>query len=433
MRRIFPEYAYGPGPRLSCWWDETVDAPDWPVLREQRRVDVGIVGGGYTGLSAALRLAERGASVAVVEAGPPGWGASGRNGGFCCLGGSKLSAAAMTRRHGPEAAAEYQRAERAAVDLVADLIARHGIAADRHSQGETVLAHSRRAWRRLRSSGEDAELHDKVALARLGLGHQFHGGMTRPVGFALNPRKFLFGLAHAARNAGAEIYGNSPAVALERVRGGHAIGTDQGLLACGSVLICTNGYSSEDLPPWLAGRYMPTQSSVMVTRPLTETELAKAGWTSAQMAYDTRHLLHYFRLMPDRRFLFGMRGGLRASPGSEAAIRTRLRRDFDRMFPDWAHVEATHSWSGLVCLARNLVPFVGAVPHQPGVFAAFAYHGNGVAMGSFCGRALADHVLGAPEPAPRVMTTPPGRFPLGRYRRAIMPPAYMVLGLLDRL
>ena len=76
------------------------------------------------------------------------------------------------------------------------------------------------------------------------------------------------------------------------------------------VIVGTNGYSAEDLPPWFAARYMPTQSSVIVTRPLTEAELAAQGWTSHQASYDTRHLLHYFRLMPDSRMLFGVRGGL---------------------------------------------------------------------------------------------------------------------------
>jgi len=82
MKRLFPDYTYGPGPRTNCWWDETIASPDWPVLQGEMDVDVAIVGGGFTGLSAALSLAEAGVSVAVLEAETPGWGASGRNGGF---------------------------------------------------------------------------------------------------------------------------------------------------------------------------------------------------------------------------------------------------------------------------------------------------------------------------------------------------------------
>lgn len=112
MRRIFSDYAYGPGPRSNCWWDETIAAPDWPVLQGEGSADVAIIGGGFTGVSAALHLAESGLSVAVLEAETPGWGASGRNGGFCCLGGSKLSGSAMRRLFGKPAADTYDSRRR---------------------------------------------------------------------------------------------------------------------------------------------------------------------------------------------------------------------------------------------------------------------------------------------------------------------------------
>jgi len=204
-----------------------------------------------------------------------------------------------------------------------------------------------------------------------------------------------------------------------------------GAIKASTVLICTNGYSSEDVPPWMAGRYMPAQSTVLVTRPLSEAELQAQGWTSDQMSYDTRHLLHYFRLMPDRRFLFGMRGGLRSSVQAEAAIRRKVRQDFRRMFPAWADVDVTHMWSGMVCLSRDLVPYVGPVPEQPGLFAGFAYHGNGVAMGTYCGRALARLVLGQEPGLPDPIARDPAPFPLGPWRRALLPPVYALMAFAD--
>jgi drug/metabolite transporter (DMT)-like permease len=170
--------------------------------------------------------------------------------------------------------------------------------------------------------------------------------------------------------------------------------TVQMLIGAGLVIVATNGYSSEDVPEWMAGRTMPVASNVLVTRPLTGAEVQAAGWTSAQMAYDTRQLLHYFRLMPDNRFLFGRRGGLTSSPGADrAAIRT-TRRHFETMFPAWGHVESPHNWSGMVCLSAGLVPYCGQVPGMQNCFAGFAYHGNGVAMGSYTGALLADLALG---------------------------------------
>ncbi|WP_425083621.1 NAD(P)/FAD-dependent oxidoreductase [Ruegeria profundi] len=432
MKRIFPDYTYGDGPRQGCWWDETIAAPDWPEQQGDLQVDVAVIGGGFTGASAALHLADAAVSVAVCEAETPGWGASGRNGGFCCLGGSKLSYKAMCRRYGEVAAQAYSEAESDAVQLVESLLDRYGIDVDRHSKGETQLAHSHRAMEALRrNADENGILHEAADLFGLGLNGPFHGGYTTPVGFGLNPRKYLFGLTQAARAQGAVFFQNSPVLSIEKTASGFAVQTPKGQIRADKVLVCTNGYSSEDIPSWMSARYMPAQSTVLVTRPLTQVEKAAQGWTSDQMSYDTRNLLHYFRVMPDGRFLFGMRGGLQSSPKAEAAIRMQVQRDFKRMFPAWSEVDVTHIWSGMVCMSRDLVPFVGPVPGQAGMFAGFAYHGNGVAMGTYSGRALARLALGQTSGLPNVMSETARRFPLGRWRRALMPPAYAAMGLAD--
>ncbi|MCF6233674.1 MAG: FAD-binding oxidoreductase [Rhodobacteraceae bacterium] len=435
MRRIFPDFAYGPGPRDGCWWDETIAAPDWPVLQGDIKADVGVIGGGFTGISAALHLAEAGANVAVLEAQTPGWGASGRNGGFCCLGGAALESSDMIRTFGTGQADEFQRAELDAVALAADLIDRLGLEVDRHSQGETQMAHNARAMSHLRreaSKDASARLVEAADLAGAGMNGTFHGALTKPVGFGLNPRKYLFGIAQGAQTAGALLFQQSPVSAISHGRG-FTLQTPQGRVTCKNLIIATNGYSSEDLPDWLAARYLPTQSAVLVTRPLSDGELNSQGWTSDQMAYDTRNLLHYFRLMPDRRFLFGMRGGLLSSRASEQRVHAAVRRDFEKMFPAWKAVESPYHWSGMVCISRARVPFVGPVPGHSGMFAGLAYHGNGVAMGGYSGRLLADLAMGrVPDLAyPTMMRQPPRRFPLGRFRRALMPPVYGWMGLRD--
>ncbi len=439
MRRIYSNYAYGPGPRDNCWWDETIPAPVWQSQIGELRVDVTVVGGGFTGLSAALHLAEAGASVAVLEAETPGWGASGRNGGFCCLGGSKLSAKAMLRKYGPEATRTYEGGEAAAVSLVAGLLAKHDIDADTHSKGETLMAHSPRALQKMQREADDIArgggtplLLNKDQLAAEGLNGEFYGALTTPVGFGLNPRKYLFGLAQAAKAAGVQLFQNSPAQKITTQGRHHIVTTPKGTLRSDQVIIATNGYSSDDLPDWLSARYMPTQSTAMVTRPLRDDELQAQGWFSDQMAHDSRNMLHYFRLMPDRRFLFGMRGGLMSSPRVEAGIRKKLRRNFERLFPQWSAVESTHTWSGMVCLSRNLVPFVGPLPDNPGMFAGLCYHGNGVAMGSYSGRLLADLAQGKTPDLPYSSVMQGlSRFPFGRARRVVMPPAYALLAMMD--
>ncbi|MWD26693.1 FAD-dependent oxidoreductase [Aquicoccus sp. SCR17] len=439
MKRIWEAAAYGPGPVERCWWAETVTPDPWPALDGDVTTDIAVIGGGFTGLSAALHLAEGGAQVTVLEANSPYWGASGRNGGFCCLGGARMSNATLTRRFGPEGRRDWRRAERGAIELVDSLLDRHGIDVDRHSEGETLLAHRRRDWEAMQEEAASVEADYGVSptlipqgqLARHGLSGPFHGAMTTPLGFALNPRKYAEGLARAAHGAGATLHAETPVTRIEG-EGPYRLVTPNGTVTAKRIIVATNGYSSEDIPPFLAGRYLPMQSSVLVTRPLTEPEREAQGWTSHQMAYDTRRLLHYFRLMPDNRMLFGMRGGLSATPGAEAAIRKKIRADFETMFPAWKEVETPNYWSGFVCMSRNLTPFAGPVPGMRDAFAGLCYHGNGVAMGSFTGRLLADLALDRkPDLYPAAMAARPGRFPLGRFRRLLQRPAYAFYALRD--
>ncbi|MEL7164924.1 MAG: FAD-binding oxidoreductase [Pseudomonadota bacterium] len=434
MKRIFSDFAYGPGPRDGCWWDDTCDLPLFAPLAGAHRCDVVIVGAGFTGVSAALHLARAGVDVVVLDAGQVGWGASGRNGGFCCLGGGVASDAILDRRFGREERLHYRAAERRAVECVATLIDDLALDVDRHSLGETLLAHRPRDARAFETAARRIEENYNVVarqenLETAGMGGPFHGALTTPIGFGLNPRKYLVGLVADAVSSGVRFFDHTPVT--ECISGGVRVG--DGVVRAERVVFATNGYSSEDLPHWMKARYLPVQSNVLVTRPISKAEQRTQGWTSRQMAYDSRHLLHYFRLLPDNRFLFGRRGGLTASQGAEARARAATEADFRKMFPAWQDIAVTHAWSGLACMSRSLVPFAGPVPDVPGVYAGFAYHGNGVAMGTFVGTILAALVQDL-EPAiyPAAMRTPPPRFPLGGLRRALLVPAYASYALADR-
>ncbi len=442
LSRIWEAEAYSDSPIETCWWAETAETGGWPRLEADIESEVAIIGAGFTGLSAALHLAETGVGVAVLEARHPFWGASGRNGGFCCLGGAKAEFKDIAARFGTEEARKFYQTERAAVDLVGDLIDRLELDVDRHSDGETQLAHRPRDFIRMRDDldqirdlfGVEPKLIPPDQLAQNGMNGPFHGAVTTPIGFALNPRKYASGLARSTRDAGAKIFGQSAVIEIKALQdGSYCLRTEQGSVTARRFIVATNGYSSENVPDWMAGRYLPTQSSILVTRPMSPDELSAQGWTSTQMCYDTRHLLHYFRLMPDGRMLFGMRGGLKHKERAEAAIRKKIRADFDAMFPAWRHVETPHFWSGFVCLTRDLLPYAGPIPGMPGGFAGFAYHGNGVSMGSYTGSLLAELVQGKSpdQPYPAVMRHIPRRFPLGRFRRLLMRAAYLQFALKD--
>ena len=441
--RIYEPAAYAANSLKGCYWVQTAPDPArYPRLEGEGTVEFAVIGAGFTGLSAALRLAEAGADVAVLDAHPPGWGASGRNGGFCCIGGAKASSAQIRARYGVAEAAMFHAAERAAIELVSDRISTLGLSVDRHSQGELQLAHSAKVFAHMRAEarqisatyGVQTDLIAPQDLAGMGLKAQgMHGGLRLDLGFALNPRKYALGLAQAVQARGGRIHGDSAVLSIAREGEYHVLTTEHGRLRARHLLIATNGYSSDAVPGWMRSRYLPLQSSVIVTRPLTENEIAAQGWSSDLMAYDSRNLLHYFRLMPDRRMLFGMRGAVRWTQASHAAHRAATRAHFDAIFPAWRGVETPHFWSGLVCLARDLVPFVGALGQGETTYAAFAYHGNGVAMGSWSGDQMARLAMGQPTDLPAFFQRSPQRFELGPLRRLSLPLALLHYRIKDGL
>lgn len=430
MIRPYPAHAYSAAPRARCHWPSPQSGEE---LTENLSLDVAVIGAGVTGLNAALPLAQSGRNVGVFDR-ATGFGASGRNGGFCCLGGAKASDAKLTRRFGEAARRDWRRTEADAVAHVDTLIRDLGLEVDRHSDGETMLAHSPRAWRDMQAGAEgvaadygvEPQLTRPGQMAQAGMAGPFHGALTIPIGFGLNPGHYVSGLAAAAEHAGARIFAPAEVRGIVAEAGGYCLSIGMHKVQARQVIVATNGYSSDGVPHWLAGRFMPAQSAVLVTRPLSDGEAAEQGWTTRQMAYTSRTFLHYFRRMPDGRMLFGMRGALGSSPASDARAEARLRRQFAALFPRFAEVEANEVWSGFVSLSRDLVPYAGPVPGMPGVFAALNYHGNGVAMGSYCGALLADLALygEARRRYPQVLRHQPRRFPGGRLRRHLLRPAY---------
>ncbi len=402
----------------SYWRAARPDRSEYPPLAGAVRADVAIIGAGYAGLNAALELVESsGADVVLLEAADPGWGASGRNGGFCCRGGSMLSDSAIRARFGPEVAQDWADFETAAIARVRDTLARARIEAEVTEPGELLLAHSAASWQKMQAAPvpEGARLLDRATLAAEGLASGcYHGGLLSPDGFGLQPYAYVRGLAQAATQAGVRIFGQSRAIALRPEAGGWQVATAGGIVQARQVLIATNGYSDEALLPWLSRRILPVISNIMVTRPLTAAELDAQGWARGIMAYDDRRLLHYFRLLPDQRLMFGARGGLSFQPQSVTAFAQRARRDFELVFPGLASAETEFQWNGLVCLTGSLAPFIGPVPGATGLWLALGWHGNGVAASSEGGRRAAQTMMGRPDARPLLARRPPPRFFLPR-------------------
>lgn len=435
--KLYPDHAYDPAPAPSYWQATVPDAQPGPALvddlADDLTVDTAVIGGGYTGLNAALRLAERGVDVAVFEAGHPGWGASGRNGGFVCVGGAALGYGDLIAKHGQAETQAFVDHQRASIDHVAALLDQHNINADRHSNGEWALAHSAKAFE---GQAEEAEIeralgltvtaYSQAELDERGMsGPKFHGGYQLDCGFAIHPLKYATGLARATEAAGAKIFSRSKVTAINNDNGYRLTVNGQNVRAR-RVILAANGYAQEGLVPWLNGRFLPVVSSIMVTREITKAEQQAQGWWSDQAAYDTRALVHYFRMLPEGRMMFGVRGGTSLSERGDRYLETMIRREFETLFPKWRDVEASHRWTGLLSLARDRSLYTGPIPGMANAWTSFAYHGNGVAMGSYCGRLLADIALGdlAPNALPLPMRAPARKFPAAALRMAYIKAVY---------
>lgn len=441
MRYVYEDAAYGHEPINNLYWSTTIAPTPLTHLVGAAQTDVAIIGAGYTGLSAGYHLAKAGVNVTIIDAQHPMFGATGRNGGFCCLGGGKISNAALDRRFGADERQLYRDTEKAAVHLVDNIITNHEIDVDRHSNGETLLAHSAKHAREFeeirdnvrRNYGVDAQIFDQSELRQNGMGGEFYGAITTPIGFGLNPQKYANGLMQVAQQHGVKLFADTPALQITPSRAGYEIRTPNGTLSCEKFILATNGYSAEDMLPWMRARFLPVQSSVIVTRPISDSKQNEQGWTSAQMSYDSRFLLHYFRKMPNNRFLFGMRGGLRYTERSNKRISMKIRQDFARMFPKWRNVAIEYEWSGLVALNRSETPYIGEIPGVPGGYAGFGYHGNGVAMASYSGALLSDLIVDqiGTRPYPAAFAHVPAQFPLGRLRRYMLSPIYAIAQGMD--
>ncbi|MCP5088488.1 MAG: FAD-binding oxidoreductase [Rhodobacteraceae bacterium] len=446
LKRIYHPNAADPTVKTNSWWEASATpmlhtpAP----LNGSRDCDVAIIGGGFTGLNAALYLAKAGMDVVVAEAGHIGWGASGRNGGFCANTSTKKSLADIKIRYGLEQTRAVVRVQEEAIELVRDFIAEAGQTSHTPAENaELAVAHSHRHLNELRKErdelkdilGLDLRIMDKAELGDIGASSpDFHGGMILPWGFGLHPLNYLHALADAATDAGATISPRTEVQQVNESAGHHILTTSRGEIRAKKLIVATNGYTAESIPQWSKGRTLPAVSSILVTRPITSDEQAEQGWTTHHMTYDSRILLHYFRLLPDGRMMFGGRGANSGDQAEQAAFSLDLRRQFDDIFPAWRQVETDYNWSGFICLNRKKAQFLGPINDEQTAWASLAYHGSGVAMASWSGRTLAQLLLGERSilEVPKLYTEKMLPFPMSFLRPLYLKAAYVWFRRLDR-
>lgn len=415
----------------ASWYAATASpSPAYPPLTGSAAADVCVIGGGYTGLSAAFHLARAGFDVCLLEAARVGWGASGRNGGQV---GSGLrrdqdwleATVGVARAHALWRLAAEARA------LVSELVARHAIDCD--LRPGVLYANHRRshvaesaayAERLARDYGYDAitPLDARETAEALGTGAYFGGVLDRGAAH-LHPLNFALGLARAAGAAGVRIHEASRVTRI-----GPPVSVARGEVRARYVLLACNGYVG-DLAPAVAARVMPINNFIVATEPLAP-ELAEPLMRGGIAAADSRFVVNYWRMTRDRRMIFGggESYGYRFPRDIAALVAPRMRA----LYPSLRDTPISHAWGGTLAVTRNRMPAFQRL--GPNAFSAAGYSGHGVALATLAGKLMAEAVRGTAERFDLLADILPPPFPGGGLLRApLLALAMTWYALRDRL
>lgn len=404
-----------------------VPRPPRPSAAGALRADVCVVGGGISGCSAALHLAERGYSVVLLEARQVAFGASGRAGGQL-IAGFNRDPSEITRLVGPADAQALWRLAEEAQTLTRALIARHAIACaltDGHVQVAVRRGHvdSLRAmadeWTAL--GRRDLELWDAAATRQRINSPRYIGGLHDPHGGHLDPLAYTAGLARAAEAAGAQVFEGSPVTAWTPLPGNRVrVSTPAATVEADHLILAGNAFHWGLEPRRLGRTIMPASTFMVATDPLGH-DRAQGLVPGRQAVNDLSLALDYFRLSPDHRLLFG--GGVSYSRRDPADIAAALRRAVLRVFPQLADVGIAHAWSGQVAITVNRLPQFGRL--APNVLFLQGYSGHGLALAGLAGGLAAEAVAGQAERFDVFARIPHAAFPGGRLLRTPL----LVLGM----
>lgn len=401
------------------------DAPERPALDDVFTTDICVVGAGYTGLSTALHLAEKGHAVAIIEGARVGWGASGRNGGQI-VNGLNASLDTINRRYGDEVAAFVGTLLQEGAEIIYDRIDKYDIQCDLKRKN-IFAAYTTKQMRELeakqvlwRKHGMDNhEMLDKNQLQEHVGSEVYAGGMIDHSGAHLHPLNLALGEAAAIESLGGKIFEKTTLISIEKqADGSQLLITDAGQVRCKKVVLCGNAYLGKVIPQ-LVSRVMPVSTQIIATQPLSD-ELAHELMPTDVCIEDVRYILDYYRLSADKRMLFG--GGTVYGGTDPADIKSKLLPNMLKVFPQLRGTAIDYAWSGNFALSFSRVPQMGQL--EDNVYFAHGYSGHGVTGSHLFGRILAEAIDGDTARFDKFASVPWIPFPGGRRFRV----PYSVVG-----
>ncbi len=381
---------------ISLWDHSAAEEAAYPGLEGDVSTDVAIIGGGFTGASTALHLAERGIGCIVLEAQKIGYGGSGRNAGMVNAG-LWLPPQDINQKLGEAAGNKLVNELGEAPELVFSLIERHQIQCEavrqgtlhaaKSASGAADLARRAEAWKRL---GAPVELLDADETAKRVGTTVFHGALLDHRAGSINPMGYARGLARAASNAGARIHAGTKVTGLMRQGETWQLQTRNGTVSAPAVLLATNGYS-DDLWPELSKAFSPIHYFQVATKPLgPEGDAILPG---REPLWDTGTIMTSVRRDAFGRLIVGSMGQLF---GQDAALSRRwAHKTIGRLFPTLPKVELETWWHGQIAMTADHLPRLFRL--APGLYAPTGYNGRGIAPGTAFGRAMAGYLAGGSE------------------------------------
>ena len=403
---------------VDSWYAASAGAaPSYTSLKGVTDADVCIIGAGYTGLSSAIHLAERGYKVVVLEANRVGWGASGRNGGHVGTG-QRADQSSLEKWVGTETAGSLWQLGLDAVDLVCELVETHHIDCELGVGNLHMAAKASHALdlehevnQLTRDYGyTKASYLNREELAELTSASGMHGGMLDMGARHLHPLKYAHGLARVASSLGVTIYEQSPAVKW-RDNAQVRVDTQQGSVTAKALVLACNGYLGK-LAPTIAGNIMPINNFVIATEPLSP-EQQRAVTRDNHSLSDSLFVINYWKLSGDGRLLFG--GGENYTSRFPKDIKGFVRPYMLNIYPELADVKIDYGWGGTLGITMNRMPDFGRIGSR--TFYAQGFSGHGVPTATMAGKLLAAAIDGDSEKFNLMASVPTHRFPGGTLLR----------------